>query len=282
MNTIILSGHSGCKVMLIEEDTGKQYVQKVSSNQEYNERLKAQCLKQNNFQSKYIFTPHVLKSGVNSEGLFYFNMEYIRGITLSEYIRTISVNKIQDIVNLIIDHYLKENINNQKSNYKVQDIFLSKIMSTISKIETKNENILTAISLLKKYKYSDFGQSFCHGDLTLENIIIANDKMYYIDFLDSFYNSWLLDVGKLLQDVQTFWSYRNDNKLDENLLIRLMIFRDILLSRLYKLNKSYVKDAYYALLLNLLRIYPYTFDQKTLHFLNDKVANVIKIIGGLK
>lgn len=280
MNPIILSGHSGCKVMLIEDDTRKPYVQKVSSNHEYNERLKTQCLKQRSFQNKYIFTPRVLESGINSEGLFYFNMEYIRGITLSEYMKTISVNRIQDIVDLIINHYLKENANNQKNNHEVQNIFLGKIMSTISKLEIKNKNIEAEITLLKKYKYSDFGQCFCHGDLTLENIIISNDKMYYIDFLDSFYDSWLLDVGKLLQDTQTFWSYRNDNKLDENLLIRLMIFRDILLSELNKLNKDYVKDAYYALLLSLLRIYPYTFDRRTLDFLNDKVANVIKIIGG--
>lgn len=280
MNPIILSGHSGCKVMLVEDDTRKKYVQKISANHDYNERLKAQCFKQRSFQNEYIFTPRVLESGINSEGLFYFNMEYIRGITLSEYMKTISVNKIQDIVDLIMHHYLKNNANTQKNNCNVQSIFLAKIMSTISKMEIKNRNVEAAISLLKKYEYSNFGQSFCHGDLTLENIIVSNNKIFYIDFLDSFYDSWLLDVGKLLQDTQTFWSYRNDNKLDENLLIRLMIFRDILLSELNKLNKDYVRDAYYALLLNILRIYPYTFDKRTLSFLNDKLDNVIKIIGG--
>lgn len=219
-----------------------------------------------------------MKYGINGEGLFYFDMEYISGITLSEYMKTISVNKIQNIANIIIKHYLIENINIQQKDNQVQNIFLNKIMDTASKLKVENKNIKEAICLLKKYEYYDFEKSFCHGDLTLENIIIAKNRIYYIDFLDSFYDSWLLDVAKLLQDTQTFWSYRNDNKLNENLLIRLMIFRDIILSELKSLNENYIRDSYYALLLNILRIYPYTFDIKTLKFLNYELDNVIKII----
>lgn len=278
MNKIVLSGHSGCKIILIEDKKNKRFIKKISSNSNYNERLKSQCLKQINFNSKYIFTPKVMKYGINSEGLFYFDMEYISGITLSEYMKTISVNKIQNIANIIIKHYLIENINIQQKDNQVQNIFLNKIMDTASKLKVENKNIKEAICLLKKYEYYDFEKSFCHGDLTLENIIIANNRIYYIDFLDSFYDSWLLDVAKLLQDTQTFWSYRNDNKLNENLLIRLMIFRDIILSELKSLNENYIRDSYYALLLNILRIYPYTFDIKTLNFLNYELNNVIKII----
>lgn len=69
------------------------------------------------------------------------------------------------------------------------------------------------------YKFYDDNQSFCHGDLTLENILVKNDKMYLIDPIyendRDTYSSWLLDASKFLYSLRLHnmmtehtWIYR--------------------------------------------------------------------------
>ena len=120
--------------------------------------------------------------------------------------------------------------------------------------------------------------SKCHGDMTLENIIIKNDKIYFIDFLDSFYDSWFLDIGTLLQDVQVMWSYRFQKDVSMNTVLRLIVFRDLLIDEIKNVNPEYVLEIYYALLQKLIRIYPYTKDELTYNFLNEKTKLVISDI----
>jgi len=59
-------------------------------------------------------------------------------------------------------------------------------------------------------------QSFCHGDLTLENAIVAHDGTTYLidpNANDTIYQSWLLDCGKLLQSTHTGYhlSFKSNN-----------------------------------------------------------------------
>lgn len=97
------------------------------------------------------------------------------------------------------------------------------------KLYGHNEIMDKAIDMLDGHDWSKLTPSICHGDLTLENIIVKDDEVYLIDFLDSFYDSWFLDIGILLQDVQTMWSYRFQETIGMNTILRLMVFRDLLL-----------------------------------------------------
>lgn len=279
MSEILLTGHSGCKIYLVTKENGDKYIKKISSNINYNKRLFHQCEKQINFQSDTIKTPKVFSYDINEDGLFQFHMEYINGITLAEYMNNISVNRIKDIVKLIIGNYENENIG-QITESQIKEKFLHKLNSLANSIDLTDKIIKESFEVLKKYNYKNFILSNCHGDLTLENIIISNNNIYYIDFLDSFHDSWLIDIGKLLQDIQTFWSYRNKENLNENLLIRLMIFRDILIQELVDKNPKYFIDVYIALLINLLRIVPYTRDVNTANFIHNKIELVLKIVEG--
>lgn len=55
-------------------------------------------------------------------------------------------------------------------------------------------------------KFYNNNRSFCHGDLTIENIIIKNDEMYLIDPIyeshKDTYSSWLLDLSKFLYSLR--------------------------------------------------------------------------------
>lgn len=148
-------------------------------------------------------------------------------------------------------------------------------------VRQKGRTFDAAYAMLRAHDWSDFSESACHGDLTLENIIVKSDQLYVIDFLDSFFDSWLIDIGTLLQDVQMLWSYRYTDELDINALIRLMVFRDVLMDELDSIDSEISKEAYYALLLKLMRIVPYSKDERTMDFLTSRIDELMNILGGM-
>lgn len=269
-----LGGHSGCGVWLYENDKNKAIVRKISGNIAYNHRLIKQMEKQKNFYNQIVHTPAVLSEGYTEDGLFYFDMEYIQGITMAKYIMSIEIGKVRQIVMNLFENI----INISEGKRDVGEVFINKIEALANETQGLGEIYEEAYRLLRRHDWSLFTESACHGDLTLENIIVKGDQLYIIDFLDSFFDSWLMDIGSLLQDVQSLWSYRFTDCLDINAIIRLMVFRDVLMDELKKEKPAAVKEAYFALLLKLFRIVPYAKDESTSLFLENKIGEVIGLI----
>lgn len=274
-----LGGHSGCQILLMEEH-GKSFVRKISSSLSYNKRLEEQSRKQSVYHNPEIHVPSVLNSGYTDDNLFFFDMEYVRGISLSEYIQAIDVSKIDILVDIIIN-----NIVDIKESHadNVAEIFSNKfsdLKTKLREIPWANNGLL-ALDMLDSHDWSSFSHSICHGDLTLENIMIKGDDIYLIDFLDSFHDSWLLDLGKLMQDIECMWSYRY-HETDVNTIIRLRIFRDLLISKVQAINPQILIEIYYALLLHLVRIYPYAKDNITFDFLANQTSRVMNTIHKLE
>ncbi len=284
MNQYNLGGHSGCQIFLTEDD-GKVFVRKISKDIDYNVRLKIQCEKQAAFVGSSIKAPTVYDQGYTDEGLFYFDMEYIQGMTLAEHIKSMEIGAIKGLVESLVSSLIPTTSNETgiAEQNKAKDIFSKKISELKIKLSNKNNQIIdTSLELLEAHDWSKMTYSLCHGDMTLENIIIKNDKMYFIDFLDSFYDSWFLDIGTLLQDVQVMWSYRFENKVSMNTVLRLIVFRDLLIDEIKKIDPGYIIEIYYALLQKLIRIYPYVKDEHTYNFLNEKTSIVLEKINALK
>jgi thiamine kinase-like enzyme len=141
--------------------------------------------------------------------------------------------------------------------------------------------ISEALSILNRCSWEFVVPSSCHGDLTLENIIVGIDGYYLIDFLDSFYDTWMIDAAKLLQDFVCYWSYRN-REMNANLEVRLLIFRDSCIKRIIDMDngKNLLETVYHILLLNLLRILPYTQNKKDYDFLIGSIAKINKELRG--
>lgn len=271
-----LGGHSGCKILLCEEDDNKVFVRKISSDNQYNERLEIQANKQESFKSNKIRVPEVLAKGYTDEGLFYFDMEYIQGITMAKYMNFIEIGKVKSLVELIVKDIVDVH---PETTVVDETVFINKINNLKQKLFLNNNPIIEeAIGLLESHSWKKFTKTACHGDMTLENIIVKDGQLYLIDFLDSFYDCWIMDISTLLQDVQTLWSYRYQNEININTLIRLIVFRDILVDTVKEISADDIIEVYYALLLKLIRIYPYTKDERTYEFLNEKTASVINII----
>lgn len=284
MNKYNLGGHSGCQIFLMEDDDGKVYVRKISKDKAYNNRLKIQSQKQATFSGDPIKTPKILNQGYTEKGLYFFDMEYIQGVTLAEYIKTMEIGKVKGLVEALVSSLVpqKQALISKKQQKLATDVFAKKISDLRRNLSEGNEIVKRALDMLEAHDWSKLSPSQCHGDMTLENIIVRNDRLYFIDFLDSFYDSWFLDIGTLLQDVQVMWSYRFQAEISMNTVLRLIVFRDLLLDEIRKIDSSYVLEIYYSLLQKLIRIYPYTKDELTYYFLNEKTHIVLDNIKELE
>jgi thiamine kinase-like enzyme len=275
MNITDLGGHSGCSILLCETEDNLVFVRKISGSIGYNERLESQAKKQSEFRSEFVKAPRIISTGYK-DGLFYFDMEYIAGITLAKYMNTIQIGRVRGLVDSIVRSIVASRNGQLEAK---EDIFKKKIKSLTDNLKrNENKTVSRALKLLNNHNWSRFTRTFCHGDLTLENVIVKDGQLYYIDFLDSFYDSWLMDISTLMQDVQTMWSYRFNEEQNINTLLRLIVFRDILMDKVKEMVGSEYIEVYYALLLKLIRIYPYTSDERTLSFLDEKVKSVMTII----
>ena len=213
-----------------------------------------------------------------STGLYYFDMEYIHGITMAEYLKEVEVNEIKGIVDVLISSAKSER--ECRNGDPSPQAFQAKILDLKKKLSKLNNDIINeAIELLSSHDWGRIFSSACHGDMTLENIIVRNNELYLIDFLDSFFDSWIFDLSTILQDVEVLWHYREE-KIDNNTVIRLIIMRDLLFNRMQELMGEEYIEVYYTLLLKLIRIYPYTNDELTYNFLNQKTKEIMEFIKG--
>ena len=272
-----LVGHSGCKLEVIENKKGL-FVIKTSKDIEYNKRLKYQYKKQKDYVGIFK-TPKIIYKNIDKEGLFFFKMEYINGLKLSDYIESADKN----FLNMISKKFLSIIKESECYDKNAKDIILFKIKDLKTKISPPNyaKNILNnSIKTLEKYEWSKCIKSDCHGDFTLENILVKDKELYVIDFLDSFYDSWLVDMAKAFQDLECFWSYRNYEKVSENLKTRIFTLKQLIIDDilLMKNGKGYLITIYHFLLLNLLRILPYTKDLKIEKYLYKEIDKVVKLI----
>ena len=197
-------GLSGCKLELIDD----KIIRKYSSSIEYNSRLSRQIDKQvlfSNFILKNINTPKVCR--VDKNKLYSFDMEYIQGLSFYEYFSSSSIADVEFTIQTLFS-YFDFVISNSK-NYSINTQVLSKINS----LETKT-NFKDYLIFLKKYLLDTTifaPKTFCHGDLTFTNILFHKNRLFFIDFLDSYVDSFLCDFVKLKQDLFYHWNLNINN-----------------------------------------------------------------------
>ena len=270
-----LNGHSGCEISLFK-DENKFFVRKKSSSKEYNLRLKKQFIKQSKYDLKIAKTPKIYGYGYDKD-LFFFDMEYVQSIAFCEYINTIKITELVDYIKML---FKSLPINKSIKNQYVNNIFRQKISNLNKIIFNKNTTIKYIFELLNETDWNEVLQSPSHGDLTLENIMISTDnKLYLIDFLDTFFSSWIIDLAKIFQDLEIKWSFRNIGP-DTNRDLRLLIAKETISEMIKSLpdGENILLLIYKILLLNLVRIIPYLKDKKTEIFLYSGIENTINII----
>jgi len=242
------TGLSGCKLELIGSNT----LRKHSSSLSYNKRLELQVKKQELFSNQVfrnVETPKVLRKEDS-----YFDMEYVTGRSFDEYFSVCSVSDIDFVFDSLCG-YFDGLISNAQ--YYQPEVSKKRLLDKINSLET-HTNHLTDLYHIRQMVSSitmKIPQTFCHGDLTFTNIIFNKNRLYYIDFLDCFIDSFLCDLIKLKQDLYYHWSL--DVQGIKNLRIRQIY--SFLWRKLEDRYSQYVETIEFDVLdvLNTLRIEPY-------------------------
>jgi len=258
------TGLSGCKLELIDSNILRKY----SSSESYNKRLDLQVKKQQLFSTQVfrnIETPKVLDK---ENG--YFDMEYVIGRSFDEYFSTCSVNDIEFVLVSLFE-YFDGVISN--SRYYSPEVSKKRLLDKINSLETHTHHLgdLYHIRQMVSSITMRIPQTFCHGDLTFTNVIFNKNRLYLIDFLDCFIDSFLCDLIKLKQDLYYHWSL--DVQGIKSLRIRQIY--SFLWSKLAERYDKYVNSIEFDVLdvLNTLRLEPYLTNEEQRIIIKRMLSN---------
>ena len=258
------SGLSGCRIYLLDN----KIVRKYSSDTTYNSRLLLQIDKQNFFSNlvfKNIDTPKILNT--KQDELYYFDMEYIPGKSFYDYFSVANNSDVKFVLETLFE-YFDALIDNHKT-ANVQSNILNKIISL-----KNNTNYNSYLSYLENYVSNQkiiIPKTFCHGDLTFNNIIFHKKRLFFIDFLDSYIDSFLCDLIKLKQDLFYLWGLTIENKKSTRVYqIYTHIWKKVE-NRYYEYINHINFDIVDAI--NLLRLEPYLTNQHQRSILNKIIKN---------
>ena len=270
-----LVGHSGCKLE-IQERGAKLVVVKTAKDAAYNSRLIKQCEKQAKFKHDAFRTPAIIETNYDQNGLFRFAMEYANGMTLAEHLHRAEISSLPAIAETFLT-IVPASFDYDKNAKKV---FEEKIAELEKKLGGTDDATQKALRRLKEYNWQYCAASDCHGDMTLENIIWSDGELHLVDFLDSFYDSWMMDISKLLFDLECLWSYRHLEHINENLAIRVLILKNAILDKLSSLpDGPHIRNTIdHIALLHLLRIIPYAEDDHTKKHLQKSLQRMYTVL----
>lgn len=271
-------GYSGCKILLYLSND-KYFVRKISKNIEYNARLEKQLIKQRFFMNKLaknnLQTPKILGEGYINN-LFYFDMEYVPGKNLITYIPEATVEELEYISKTLLEIIGLFKSLEKENNALIKDKSINKTREINAKI-THLPEFKEMIDEIERGFYesdtAELKETFCHGDLTIENIIYdPNKKIFYlIDFLDTYSDHYWFDISKLFQDIEASWySIRYKDINLNNMYLKMAYIENYLNKNLILKEQNYRRYHYLFLSLTLARILPYAKDSH-LNFLKSKI-----------
>ena len=242
--TKLNTGLSGCSLELIND----RVLRKYSPTTDYNSRLLSQADKQVVFGNriyKNIDAPKVYDIQQN-----YFDMEYIAGKSFEEFFSSASVNDVEFVVSTLFDYF--DTLISTARSFDATNKILTKIDSLKEKSSHKKY-----IEFLRKYVEDNkiiVPHTFCHGDLTFANIIFHKNRLFFIDFLDCYVDTFLSDLVKLKQDLHHLWAVRNQDVYSN----RIHQIYQYIWDKLEVRYESFMNESFHILdAMNALRIEPY-------------------------
>ena len=242
--TKLNTGLSGCSLELIND----RVLRKYSPTTDYNTRLLSQADKQVVFGNriyKNIDAPKVYDIQQN-----YFDMEYIAGKSFEEFFSSASVNDVEFVVSTLFDYF--DTLISTARSFDATNKILTKIDSLKEKSSHKKY-----IEFLRKYVEDNkiiVPHTFCHGDLTFANIIFHKNRLFFIDFLDCYVDTFLSDLVKLKQDLHHLWAVHNQDVYS----VRIHQIYQYIWDKLEVRYESFMNESFHILdVMNALRIEPY-------------------------
>lgn len=206
----LLPGHSGARVIL-HSNGRDSFVRKTAASRAGSARLKAQADKQHAFWMLGLPFPKVRAQAAAGTGSF--DMNYIPGRTIADAVMNggafdpgavvKAVERLMALFALAAGEDLPARIFEDKIHAVANHATATMADPDLRHAVRRCGRLLTARD------WRGIPQSPCHGDLTLENILLtAGRSIAFIDCDEGFASSYWLDVGKLFQDLDGHWCIR--------------------------------------------------------------------------
>lgn len=242
-----LKGHSGSKVLLMQNDSGGHFVRKIGNVMRNAERYGA--------LSAITNVPSIYRHDRENDVL---DMQYIHGLDMMSYLL---YEGVDPLIHFLVDTVKQMGRDASAANYKdVYDEKLDEIDFSVFGF-TKSEFMRRAPCQLP--------QSIYHGDFTLENVLFSEieNRFYLIDPLTSEYDSYAFDLGKLQQDLRCGWFIRDRGVMLGSKLRKIYNA----LSDEFDLLKSHGSENDMLVIAMLFRVYPYCTTRSDREFIVKNV-----------
>jgi len=239
------ASHSGALLEVLESSDGF-IVEKIISDSVA--RNKLAIMKQKNFvtlpTSGYDIVAIPVNNMSEKNGQLIIEMPYIEGVggdSISNKGNKITANNIK----ISLNSYLLDGMAKSKKQKIKKNIILDKLNEIELKTASKKEHLITLENGIAQVRSLCTDDLFipvgpCHGDFTLSNMKITQEReLYTFDFLDSYIESPLQDAAKLIQDMLYGWSFRKEK------------------SSLRLKGQLFCEAAYPNFIDSLLELYPY-------------------------
>ncbi|HEX8332433.1 MAG TPA: phosphotransferase [Segetibacter sp.] len=287
---IKMEGRSGCRLEVMK--SGEHVIiKKHSSSIAYNKRLIKQAEKQQHFfqnlpaESRFS-TARVIDILPSQDSLASFTMPYLFSEKYSDHLEKISFSDLKILLQDIIN-YLSQNIRQSKYEFVDGAIISSKVEELKTTIQRNihmgdSRFLWEVINFLEKNVPSDplpIGK--CHGDLTFSNILFSDSKIYFLDFLDSFIESPVIDIVKLRQDTCFKWSVMLEKQMPvhkKNKIIQTFDYLDNEIAAFCSNELGMGTWYNYLQVFNLIRIFPYLDKREEMAFIEKSLRRIIKCI----
>jgi hypothetical protein len=189
-------------------------------------------------------------------------MEYVSGSNYLDFLGYAS----PEYVDFFADSILKylDSISKKNEKKYTEDEFRNLCYDKIQSLGSFHQYLNFFSYLCEKIKnisYTGVDKTFCHGDLTLSNILFTSDSIFFLDFLDSYIESWIVDLVKIKQDLFYLWGISREK---EFLDLRSVQISFHLWERIqYEYQEVASSDEFKIIeSINFLRILPYVKNQR--------------------
>lgn len=268
---IKIQGFSGCTIELL--NSASSIIRKSTTDPQYIPRLLKQANKQRGFPlnpESPIIIPEILGTYCNSLSC-YIDMEYFPSLDFIERFQCATVSEINNTLKVLFD-FIEFNIRYTVKENIPGKVLVNKIEEIYSKVPFSNKPEI--LSKIPDELLLPIGH--CHGDLTFSNILFQDDKLIFIDFLDSFISTPLIDIVKLRQDTKYNWSQQLYTRPFHE--PKLNIVLDYMDNKIVEKFQQYDFFKYYPIfqIVNLLRILPYAKNSEIICNLNSHIYNILE------
>ena len=212
----------------------------------------------------------------------YYYIEFFRGKSGQEILLTGNKQEIEILKNFLNEYFFKK-FNLNKIRLRNLILLKKKIYTLKKNIKVKKiknfKKVFSFISKSLNKKNFTFEENFCHGDLTLSNIIVnlKTKKIILIDFLQSYDDNIMQNISKIYQEFVFMWSARNLKNTDS--LRSKIVYENILNFNFFKrLNNKLESSLKLEFLVTILRIIPYIKKNNdlTLEWIENSLTDIVK------